>query len=116
MPNDTETDQEDFFDNMRRSNEARLTFPDVTDETQDVREPMTLRARRSSSVSTRKTNCSTAAPMLRAYSRRQTPPRPVRAMKQVAETGREPEQQIPSMGCSIKWKDGAIPPTEQRRD
>ncbi len=27
------------------------------------------------------------------------------AMKQVAQTGRGPEQQIPSMGCSIKWKD-----------
>lgn len=26
------------------------------------------------------------------------------AMKQVASTGRGPEQQIPSMGCSIKWK------------
>jgi len=26
------------------------------------------------------------------------------AMKQVAETGRGPAQQIPSMGCSIKWK------------
>jgi hypothetical protein len=26
------------------------------------------------------------------------------AMKQVAETGRGPENQIPSMGCSIKWK------------
>jgi hypothetical protein len=26
------------------------------------------------------------------------------AMKQVAETGHGPEQQIPSMGCSIKWK------------
>jgi hypothetical protein len=27
------------------------------------------------------------------------------AMKQVAETGRGPEKQLPSMGCSIKWKD-----------
>ena len=27
------------------------------------------------------------------------------AMKQVAETGTGPEDQIPSMGCSIKWKD-----------
>ena len=27
------------------------------------------------------------------------------AMKQVAETGKGPEQQIPSMGCSIKWLD-----------
>jgi hypothetical protein len=26
------------------------------------------------------------------------------AMKQVAETDRGPEQQIPSMGCSIKWR------------
>ncbi len=26
------------------------------------------------------------------------------AMVQIAETGRGPEQQIPSMGCSIKWR------------
>ncbi len=26
------------------------------------------------------------------------------AMKQIAETGRGPENQIPSIGCSIKWK------------
>jgi len=26
------------------------------------------------------------------------------AMKQVAETGQGPDEQIPSMGCSIKWK------------
>ncbi len=26
------------------------------------------------------------------------------AMKQVAETGHGPEEQVPSMGCSIKWK------------
>ena len=29
------------------------------------------------------------------------------AMKQVAETGQGPEDQIPSMGCSIKWKSEA---------
>jgi len=29
------------------------------------------------------------------------------AMKQVAETGRGPEEQVPSMGCSIKWKESA---------
>ena len=28
-----------------------------------------------------------------------------RAMKQIAETGKGPEQQIPSMGCGIKWLD-----------
>ena len=27
------------------------------------------------------------------------------AMKQVTETGIGPEEQMPSMGCSIKWKD-----------
>jgi peroxiredoxin len=29
------------------------------------------------------------------------------AMQQVAETGNGPEEQIPSMGCSIKWKEAA---------
>lgn len=28
------------------------------------------------------------------------------AMKQVAETGQGPADQVPSMGCSIKWRDG----------
>lgn len=28
------------------------------------------------------------------------------AMKQVAETGRGPEEQVASIGCSIKWRDG----------
>jgi hypothetical protein len=27
------------------------------------------------------------------------------AMKQIGETGHGPAEQIPSMGCSIKWKD-----------
>jgi hypothetical protein len=27
------------------------------------------------------------------------------AMKQIAETGHGPEEQMPSIGCSIKWKD-----------
>jgi hypothetical protein len=26
------------------------------------------------------------------------------AMKQIAETGKGPEEQIPSAGCGIKWK------------
>jgi peroxiredoxin len=29
------------------------------------------------------------------------------AMRQIAETGKGPAEQIPSMGCSIKWKDPA---------
>jgi hypothetical protein len=27
------------------------------------------------------------------------------AMKQVAETGSGPQRQVPSMGCSIKWRE-----------
>ncbi len=29
------------------------------------------------------------------------------AMKEVAETGRGPAEQVPSMGCSIKWKEAS---------
>ncbi|MBO0902655.1 thioredoxin family protein [Jiella sonneratiae] len=29
------------------------------------------------------------------------------AMRQIAETGEGPREQIPSIGCSIKWKDAA---------
>ena len=28
----------------------------------------------------------------------------LKAMKQIAETGNGPENQVPSAGCSIKWK------------
>ena len=43
---------------------------------------------------------------------RTTPPPPnarrelVEAMRAIAKTGEAPESQIPSMGCSIKWKAG----------
>ncbi len=42
-------------------------------------------------------------------SRKETAPEGVRrdlleAMKQVSQTGQGPLEQIPSMGCSIKWK------------
>ena len=32
----------------------------------------------------------------------------VKAMKQVAETGEGPEEQVASIGCSIKWRDEGI--------
>ncbi|MEW8682748.1 MAG: hypothetical protein AB2536_12625 [Candidatus Thiodiazotropha endolucinida] len=43
-------------------------------------------------------------------SRKETAPSDVRrdlyeAMKLVAETGHGPREQIPSMGCSIKWRE-----------
>jgi len=30
------------------------------------------------------------------------------AMKQIVETGQGPKEQIPSMGCGIKWKEAAV--------
>jgi hypothetical protein len=44
-------------------------------------------------------------------SRKETAPDDVRrdlfeAMRQVAETGEGPREQIPSIGCSIKWREG----------
>jgi peroxiredoxin len=46
-------------------------------------------------------------------SRKETAPEGVRrdlfeAMVQVAETGKGPAEQIPSMGCSIKWKEDSV--------
>ncbi len=35
----------------------------------------------------------------------QREPELLNAMRQIAETGHGPEQQTPSMGCSIKWRD-----------
>ena len=31
------------------------------------------------------------------------------AMKQIADTGEGPKEQIPSMGCSIKWRNDGLP-------
>lgn len=36
-----------------------------------------------------------------------TPRELVAAMREVAQTGRAPDEQIPSMGCSIKWRETA---------
>ena len=67
---------------------------------------MMLNARRTSSVSMRKTSYSSADGLMPrgltavANARRDL----FEAMKQVAETGHGPLEQTPSMGCSIKWK------------
>jgi len=107
MPNDTETYAEDSFEKMKLfSAKHSFTFPYVIDETQEVaraynaqctpdffgfnaQDELQYRGRLEASRTT-----------LVANARREL----FEAMKQVAETGHGPEQQIPSMGCSIKWK------------
>jgi peroxiredoxin len=108
MPNDTATYREDSFDNMKAfAVKHGFTFPYVIDETQEV-------ARAYDAQCTPDFFGFNAQDELRyrgrldaariqpvANSRRDL----FEAMKQIAETGHGPEGQMPSMGCSIKWKD-----------
>jgi peroxiredoxin len=105
--NDPDQYPEDGFDHMRRvAAEKRFPFPYLFDETQEV-------ARGYGAVCTPDFFGYNADLELQYRGRldasKTTPiPGAIRelyeAMVQVAETGRGPEHQIPSMGCSIKWK------------
>jgi peroxiredoxin len=107
MPNDTATYREDSFDNMKAfAATHRFTFPYVIDETQEV-------ARAYGAQCTPDFFGFNAQDELQYRGRldasRTTPVPGARrdlfeAMKAVAETGRGPADQIPSMGCSIKWR------------
>ena len=108
MPNDTEAYPEDSFGNMKKfAAQHGLTFPYVIDSTQDVgraydaqctpdffgfngQDELQYRGRLDAS---RMTSTPSARRDL------------FEAMKEVAATGRGPKEQLPSMGCSIKWRD-----------
>ena len=108
MPNDTVAYPEDSFENMiRMAKEFDFPFPYLLDETQAV-------ARAYDAVCT-PDFFGYNADMELQYRGRLDAAGPksdddsqtrelFEAMKQVAETGRGPEQQVPSMGCSIKWR------------
>ncbi len=108
MSNDPTEYPEDSFDNMKRiSAELSFPMPYVLDESQAVA----------------KTYGAVCTPDFFGFngklalqyrgrldeSRKETASEDVRrdlfeAMRQVAETGQGPREQIPSMGCSIKWR------------
>jgi peroxiredoxin len=108
MSNDPSDYPEDSFENMKRVAERfGYPFPYLFDETQDI-------ARAYGAVCT---------PDFFGYngrlelqyrgrldaSRKDTAPPDARrdlfeAMKEIASTGKGPGEQIPSMGCSIKWR------------
>lgn len=106
--NDVADYPEDSFDNMKLVAEQNgFSFPYLYDETQEVaqaygavctpdffgyNQDLTLQYRGRLDASRKE-----AAP---ADVRRDL----FEAMQQVAQTGHGPEQQIPSMGCSIKWR------------
>ena len=109
MSNDPNEYAEDSFENMKAiSDQFGFPFPYVIDESQAI-------AKAYGAVCT---------PDFFGYnkdlhlqyrgrldeSRKETAPADVKrdlleAMKLVAQTGQGPLEQIPSMGCSIKWKD-----------
>jgi peroxiredoxin len=108
MSNDPAEYAEDSFENMVRvAEEFEFPFPYLIDETQEV-------AKAYGAVCTPDFFGYNAGLELQYRgrldaSRKQAAAPDARrdlfdAMKQVAQTGRGPEQQIPSMGCSIKWK------------
>jgi len=108
MSNDPAEYEEDSFENMKKvAEEFDFPFPYLLDESQQVakeygavctpdffgyNESMQLQYRGRLDASRKE---AAAADVKRDL---------FDAMKQVAETGCGPEQQIPSMGCSIKWK------------
>lgn len=106
--NDAANYPEDSFPNMQAlARRMSFPFPYLYDETQDV-------ARAYGAVCTPEFFGFDAARGLQYRGRldasRREPAAPdarrelYEAMRLVAETGRGPSEQIPSMGCSIKWK------------
>lgn len=109
--NDAEAYPADSFANMKRwAEEKQFPFKYLHDETQDVARAygavctpdffgynanLELQYRGRLDESKRET--------ARPDARREL----FEAMKQVALTGKGPQEQIPSMGCSIKWKEAA---------
>jgi len=107
MPNDTVAYPEDSFENMLRvAQEFDFPFPYLLDETQEV-------AKAYGAVCTPdffgynadlelqyRGRLDAAGPKEDDNLEREL----FKAMQQVAETGSGPQQQVPSIGCSIKWR------------
>ena len=107
MSNDTENYPEDSFDNMIKfAKNNKFNFPYLIDETQET-------AKKYDAVCT---------PDFFGYNKnlelqyrgrirelkdlkpvRNSESNLLKSMKMIAKTGNGPEEQIPSMGCSIKW-------------
>ena len=111
MSNDPQQYKEDSFQNMQAvAREFEFPFPYLLDETQGV-------AKAYGAVCTPDFFGYNAALGLQyrgrldASGKAPAPPDARRdlfeAMQLVAETGHGPEAQIPSIGCSIKWRDDA---------
>ena len=107
MSNDVKNYPEDSFDNMIKfAKENHFNFPYLIDETQEI-------AKAYGAVCTPDFFGYNGKLELqyRGRIRELKELKPVRsgesdlykAMKQISETGKGPEDQVPSMGCNIKW-------------
>ena len=111
MANDPTDYPEDSFENMQAvSREFDFSFPYLLDETQEI-------AQAYGAVCTPDFFGYNADLQLQYRGRLDESRKEAvegarrdlfEAMKQVAETGQGPAEQIPSMGCSIKWKEDEI--------
>jgi hypothetical protein len=107
MPNDPAAYREDSFDNMKAfAAQHRFGFPYVIDPTQETARTYGAQCTPDFFGFNAKDELQYRGRLDAA--RMQEVPNARRdlyeAMKQVAQTGRGPAEQFPSMGCSIKWK------------
>jgi peroxiredoxin len=109
MSNDPSLYEEDSFENMKKvAAEFQFPFPYLMDETQEVAKaygaictPDFFGYNKDLKLQYRGRLDASRKDTASADARRDL----FEAMVQVAKTGRGPQEQIPSMGCSIKWKD-----------
>ena len=110
MSNDPTDYPEDSFDNMKRvAEEFRFPFPYLMDETQEVAKaygamctPDFFGYNKNLQLQFRGRLDASGQKPAPTGARREL----FDAMVEVAETGAGPDEQIPSVGCSIKWKSG----------
>jgi peroxiredoxin len=106
--NDAAHYPDDSFDNMKRFSAAhRFTFPYLYDESQDVARAYGAACTPDFFGFNGKLELQYRGRL--DESRKEAAPAHVRrdlfeAIKQIAETGKGPSEQIASIGCSIKWK------------
>jgi peroxiredoxin len=104
-------DPRDSFDAMKEfARQNGFSFPYVVDETQDVARVYDAQCTPDFFGFNAKDELQYRGRL--DASRRELIPNARRdlfeAMKQIAETGQGPQEQIPSMGCGIKWKEPAV--------
>lgn len=108
MPNDVESYPADNFENMKKfAKEYELPFPYVIDDTQAIAKaygavctPDFFGYNSAMELQYRGRLDKGKTEPIAADSKREL----LEAMIDIAKTGKGPEEQIPSMGCSIKWK------------